>query len=138
MAIKRADFESWLFQMDDRLAEFIDELPSDIGRQMDFSLDSLTILEGWLLEQYGSTDEILEASQMQRLDDIARYVGETLRKNLGGIWNIDLKNKRNVYYKIPVIEKQGAWTECPVSLVTAAMEDRSGSFIVGVLDFLSE
>lgn len=137
MTATRADFEHWLFEMDDRLEEFVSVLPSTLSTQMDYSADSLSLLEEWLLTKYGSVDEILKESEKQMLDMLARYVGETLRKNVGGIWNIDLKNKKNVYYRMPVIEKQGNWTECPVTLVTASTDRRSGNFMTGVLNSIA-
>lgn len=135
MTATRDDFEHWLFEMDDRLEEFISgALPPTLSTKMDYSPDSLYLLEEWLLTRYGNVDEILKESEKQMLDMLACYVGETLRKNVGGTWNIDLKNKENVYYRMPVIEKQGCWTECPVTLVTASTDRRSGSFMAGVLN----
>lgn len=137
MTATRDDFEHWLFEMDDHLEKFICVLPTDVSTKMDYSADSLSCLEGWLLTKYGSVDEILKESEKQMLDMAARYVGETLRRNLGGIWSIDLKNKKNVYYRVPVIEKQGCWTECPVTLVTASTDRRTGSFMAGVLNSIA-
>lgn len=137
MTATRDDFEHWLFEMDDHLKEFIDILPTDISSKLDYSTGSLSFLEGWLLSKYGSVNEILKESEKQTLDMVARYVGETFRKNLGGIWNIDLKNKKNVFYRMPVIEKLGSWTQCPITLVTASLDRRSGSFMTGVLNSIA-
>jgi hypothetical protein len=137
MPSTRDDFEHWLFEMDDRLEEFVGVLPTDISSKMDYSAESLSVLEGWLMTQYESVNDILKESEKPMLDMVTRYVGETLRKNLGGVWNIDLKNKKNVFYRMPVIEKQGSWTECPVTLVTASTDRRNGSFIAGVLNSIA-
>ncbi|MBN8602803.1 MAG: hypothetical protein J0M26_17335 [Planctomycetes bacterium] len=137
MTATRDDFEHWLFEMDDHLKKFIDILPTDISSKLDYSTGSLSFLEGWLLSKYGSVNEILKESEKQTLDMVARYVGETFRKNLGGIWNIDLKNKKNVFYRMPVIEKLGSWTQCPITLVTASLDRRSGSFMTGVLNSIA-
>ena len=137
MSATRDDFEHWLCEMDDSLKEFINVLPTDVSTKLDYSAESLSHLEGWLLTNYRRVDEILKESEREMLDMVARYGGETLRKNLGGIWNIDLKNKKNVYYRMPVIEKRGCWTECPVTLVTASTDRRSGSFMTEVLKSLA-
>jgi hypothetical protein len=133
MELNRDSFEYWLFLMDEEIAEFMNSLPDNISMKMDYSADSLIQLESWLLSKYKTVKEILNASEKQNLDRFSRYVGETMRKNLGGIWNIELKNKKNVYYKIPVIEKKGYWVECPVTLVTASIDRRTGEYIAGVL-----
>jgi len=130
----RDDFEHWLFAMDDRLEQLPDFLPIDISTKMDYSPSSLSILEKWLLNQYDGVKKILENSEKQRLDVLGCYVGETLRKKLAGIWDIDLKDKKNAYYQIPVIKKQGCWTECPMTLVTAATDRRTGEYMIGVLN----
>ena len=39
----------------------------------------------------------------QMLDYLTVYIGETFRKHLGGKWFIDLENKKNAYYSIPVL-----------------------------------
>ncbi|WP_437192851.1 hypothetical protein [Planctomicrobium sp. SH527] len=137
MTATRDHFEFWLFEMDDCLAEFICSLPTDISAKLDYSADSLSILETWLLSQYENVHEILKDPEKLTLDMAARYVGETFRKKLGGIWNIDLKNKKNVYYRMPVIERSGSWIECPITLVTASTDRRSGNFMAGVLNSLA-
>ncbi len=138
MPSKRDDFEQWLFEMDDRLDAFVKALPTDISTNMDYSAKSLSILEGWLMTRYESVNDILKEAEKLMLDMASRYVGETLRKNLGGVWNIDLRNKKNVFYRLPVIENQGSWTECPVTLVTASMDRRSGAFMLGVVTSLAQ
>jgi hypothetical protein len=136
-SLTRDDFEQWLFEMDDRLDKFIGIVPRNASMKMDYSVESLSLLENWLLTKYRSVNEILKESEKQILDMVARYVGETLRKNLGGIWTIDLNNETSVYYQMPVIEKQGCWTECPVTLVTASTDRRSGSYMAGVLNSIA-
>ena len=37
------------------------------------------------------------------LDYLTIYIGETFRKHIGGKWFIDLKNKKNAYYSMPVL-----------------------------------
>ena len=80
MASTRDDFEHWLFEMDDRLEEFVSVLPTDISTKMDYSAESLSVLEGWLMTQDESVNDILKESEKPMLDMVTRYVGETLRK----------------------------------------------------------
>lgn len=138
MATTRDDFEYWLFEMDENLSLLMASLPADVSEKLDYSVESLAILERWLLASYSSLGEILNKSEKGTLDRLSRYVGETIRKNLGGIWNIDLTNSKNVYFGIPVVEQKGVWTECPVSLVTAATDRRKGDYVQGVLKSMLE
>lgn len=137
MALKRADFECWLIQMDDSLAEFMQAVPKELASQLDYSLHSLTPLETWLLAKYKNTPAILRDSEKQLLDQLGRYVGETMRKNFGGIWNMELKQKRDVYFGMPVLERNNN-VECPVSVVTASLDRRTGDFMREVAIAFSE
>jgi hypothetical protein len=33
----------------------------------------------------------------------ARYIGETFRTSVGGHWSIDLEDRRNLYFGLPVL-----------------------------------
>jgi hypothetical protein len=138
MAATRDDFEYWLFEMDDKLAMLMEYLPAEVSEKLDYSVSSLTLLERWLLNSYPSVRSILKESEKETLDQLSRYVGETIRKNLGGIWNIDLKNKKNVYFRIPVVQQKGTWTECPLTMMTAATDRRKGDYMEGIMRSLLE
>jgi hypothetical protein len=66
---------SGFFYVDD----FLDWLPDDISKRLDFSLPSLDVLESWLLSLYPSTEATLEFGQSEIVDASARYVGKTYR-----------------------------------------------------------
>src|SRR5262245_56127796 len=134
----RDDFEGWLMFMDDTIRQLLDELPPAVSRQLDFTLDSLSTLESWLLNKYPSTEAVLQPSENWFLDRISRYVGETIRRNAGGEWDIDTKNKADVYYRLPVVKKEGKWIECPASLVTAAADRRQGDYIQTIVQSLTK
>ena len=133
MALTRDDFEYWLFEMDDALESFFREVPADIRCSLDYSPVSLNVLETWLMTRYENTKAILRSSEKRQLDLVARYVGETFRKNIGGVWTIDLDNPKNAFYRIPVLRKQGEWEECPATLVTASLDRRTGTYMEKVL-----
>src|SRR5947209_7496375 len=124
MSPTRDDFEYWLFQMDERLSSFLTNLPEAVSKKLNYSVGSLSELEQWLLGRYGSLSEIMKESEKDILDKASRYVGEVFRKTLGGKWNIDLGDKENAYFNIPVVQQYGEWTECPASLITTATDRR--------------
>lgn len=138
MSATRDDFELWLFQMDDRLADFLKTLPADVSKSLDYSLASIAELEKWLLRRYRNIQAILQDSEKATLDQAACYVGETIRKNIGGTWDIDQADEANAFHCIPVVEEKGRWTECPVTLVTASVDRRTGRYMSDVIAGLAD
>ena len=124
-------FEHWLADMDDALARFLDSLPEEVRARLDRSPQSLRVIEEWLLSRYPSTDATLPMSESQMIDGAARYVGEVFRKTLGGKWTIECKDKRNAFYGLPQLTglpRQQAQL-CPLTLVTASADRRTGKFL---------
>ena len=97
----RDDFESWLVDMDDALERFIGKLPGEVGGQLDYSPESLDILEKWTLDNYESPEQMLPASEAESVDALARYVGETFRRAIGGRWGIRLDDPKYVFFGLP-------------------------------------
>ena len=90
MTVTRDDFEYWLADMDDALERFVAGLPEQVSRKLDFSLGSLDVLEQWTLEKYPNVASTRGQAESSTLDGLARYVGETFRRELGGRWEIRL------------------------------------------------
>jgi hypothetical protein len=131
----RDDFEVWLMDMDDAIDRFLDQVPPDVRLRLDFSAESLDVLEAWLLQRYPTLDALLEESEKNILDGAARYVGQTLREHLGGRWDIALEDPQDVNYRLPILTGfQGQYSALsPVTLVTAASDRRSGTYLRTVL-----
>jgi hypothetical protein len=131
----RDEFESWLVDMDDALERFVDGLPREVSQRLDYTPSSLDALEGWILDRYESTDQMLAASQAATVDGLARYIGETFRKAIGGRWEIRLDDPKYVFYGLPEIMgySDKPTSLCPISLATASADRRSGRYLSGVL-----
>jgi len=131
----RGDFESWLVDMDDALERFFDALPQEITDRLDFAPPSLDVLEKWILARFESTDQMLPASEAATVDGLARYIGETFRKAIGGRWGIRLDDPKYVFYGLPEIVgySDKPTSLCPISLATASADRRSGKYLSGVL-----
>lgn len=131
----RDHFEDWLVDMDDAIDRFLETLPEDLSERLDFSPEALDVLEAWLLERYPSVDAALAETEKETLDGAARYVGETFRRALGGRWDIELDDPNDVNYRLPVLTGfQGEYSkQSPVTLVTAAVDRRSGNYLRAVL-----
>ena len=130
MPITEEQFEYWLADMDDALERFFATLPDEVRNQLDYSPQSLDVLEKWLLSKYSKMDELQRPSESRALDGMARYVGETFRKNLGGHWEIRLDDPKYVYYGMPQITGYSPkpTPEAPLTLVTAAVDRRRGNY----------
>jgi hypothetical protein len=128
------EFEYWLAHMDDALAEFIASLPPEVGNRLDYTIDSLDVLEAWTLSRYQDPNKLLQPSESPTLGGIARYIGETIRKNIGGRWRIRLDNPNYVYYGIPELGEfaEKSTPTAPHSLATAAADRRLGNYWSGV------
>ena len=131
------NFQFWLMDMHDALVRMKQSVPKEISDQLNYSIESLDVLEQWILSDYASVDQILATSEAQKVDGYARYVGETFRKYLGGIWMIELDDPKHVFYNLPQI-KTNQLIDSPLSLVTASVDRRTGEYISGILkNFIS-
>jgi hypothetical protein len=131
----REDFESWLVDMDDALERFLDALPGEVSARLDYSPASLDVLEKWILDRYESTNQMLPASEATTVDGLARYIGETFRKAIGGRWGIRLDDPKYVFCGLPEIigYSEKPTSLCPISLATASADRRSSKYLSGIL-----
>ncbi|RSJ67415.1 hypothetical protein D8802_05145 [Streptococcus oralis] len=70
------------------------------------------------------------------LDCLTVYIGETFRKHLGGKWFIDLKNKKNAYYSMPVLTDPSYRREvyiAPMTFATVCISRKDGQYISRIL-----
>lgn len=133
------DFEYWLMDMDDALDRFLAILPPQVKEKLDFSPSSLNTLEAWILDKYPNTPAMLESDQSRLVDGVARYIGETFRKLLGGRWDIKLDEPQFVYFGVPILTGfMGELTPiCPLTLATASAHRRTGQYLCNVLENIS-
>ena len=129
----RYDFENWLASMDDCLEQFIAQFPQKEQVLLDYSPSSLDAVEAWILRTYSDADAMLASSERQAVNRAACYIGETFRKVLRGKWDIRLDDPTFAYYSIPIITGASD-PECPLSLVTAAADRRTGTYLRMVLE----
>ncbi|VTS00359.1 hypothetical protein [Tuwongella immobilis] len=132
--IDRDGFEAWLMSTEDTNKQFLSELPDEISHRLNFTLESLDVLERWLLDKYDSPADILQPSENWFIDQASKYVGETVRRNAGGTWNINLDDPSLVFYGLPVVTRANGYSDCPASLVTASLDRRRGNFIRTVVE----
>ena len=105
---------------------------ADERSKLDFSLNSLDIVEAWILGRYSDTDLMLPESESQTVNRLACYIGETMLRLKGGRWELQL-NPDDVFYGVPVIARPDGDVECPLSLATASADRRTGDFLRSVV-----
>jgi len=129
------DFEHWLYAMDDALQRFISDLDESIALKLDYSEKSLETIESLILKQYTSVERILIPEESYRLDGLARYIGETFRKAIGGRWEIQLDDSRYAFHGLPQLMgfSPRATPICPHSLLTA-VDRRQGNYLRTILE----
>lgn len=133
--MKDDSFEMWLADMDDALDRFIQSVDPGTARLLDYSPSSLAPLEKWILERYSTPDAMLAPPESRTIDGIARYVGETIRKEIGGRWEMRMDDPKYAYYGLPQLT--GFWDKptplCPATMATALVDRRTGTFLANVL-----
>jgi hypothetical protein len=127
------DFEAWLAQMPAALSQFLARVPDETRRRLNYSPESLDALESWMLGRYPDTKSVLEEAEKEVLDGIARYVGETYIKELGGGWDITFEDPKYVYHGLPQIPGFGGSRDSPHRLATSAIARRTGVFLRSIL-----
>lgn len=128
-------FQVWLIDMDEAIQNLSNSLPSEVGSQLDYSPESLDVLEGWLLEKYCSVQDALGEEANPILDGASRYVGETLRKNLGGTWFINNTDEKMLYFGAPQLQNmRGQRIQIsPLAMTTTSLDRRGGAYLRTVL-----
>ena len=134
----RDGFEYWLASLDDMLEVFLSRLPAEGRARLDFSPESLDVLEAWILTRYSATGAMLVSTERDVVNGLACYIGETYRKAVGGHWDICLDDTKSVFYGLPIL----VWndgkpkSECPLTLATASANRRTGKYLRTVLQNL--
>ena len=130
--LTREGFESWLANTDDALQQF---KRSVAPVALDESVQSLSELEQWLLARYDSVEALLDADQELVLDGAARYLGEVMRKQVGGTWDMVFDDPKFIYRRLPIIHVPNKHQVpfCPHFTVRLAVLRRSGELLESVV-----
>ena len=133
MSLNEEEFQEWLADMDLVIDALLVKMPRAMRPFFDHSVESLDVLETWLLARYKHNDLMLKKSESIILDGCARYIGETYRHHLGGHWFID--RKHNCYDGLPLVGGFGEFVAplCPLTLATTSVDRRRGDFISTIL-----
>jgi hypothetical protein len=127
-------FQYWLMAMDERLDWFRQVVPSEIAERLDQSLQSVDVLEQVLLSRYKRPEEIHRPGEKIFLDAAARYLGEIIRTASGARWQVELTNRNEENFRLPVLRGGSLQTEvCPQTLLLKVLKDRTGQVLQAAL-----
>ena len=134
MGYTQEDFQEWIFYISDKMDYFTEEFAKEQGLILDYSMESLDGLEAWILDHFDEAKELIAEGQL--LDYLTIYIGETFRKYIGGKWFIDLENKKNAYFSMPVLTDpsyKGVVYKTPMTYATACISRKKGNYISTIL-----
>ena len=132
MSKDREQFEAWLAVMDQRLGDFRRELPAGVASRLDGSAASLDALEAWLLGRYDSPAAMRADGEWGTVNGASRYLGEVIRRELGGEWDIELDKPDSVAARVPIIRGAGTAGSTPIAPIfelSAAADRRTGRYL---------
>ena len=134
MAYTKENFEEWIILIDSKMEYFTDTFAKENNLKLDYSIESLDGIENWILTNYSEIKDLI--GDAKTLDYLTVYIGETFRKYIGGEWFIDLKNKKNAYYSMPVLispDYIGEVYKAPMTYATACINRKKGNYISTIL-----
>jgi len=130
----RDEFQTWLAGD----LEVRDELYDLMGGDPGVELDSLDGLEAFVLRRWPTIEAALTLEQRGVLDAAARHVGLVMILNIdGAVWDLALDDA-DAFYRLPIVRFENGDHDCPLSLVTAALDRRTGDYVHDVVGGYAE
>jgi hypothetical protein len=127
---KEDNYVWWLNIMHDEMARLC-ILPRKVREQLDFSLASLDVIEQYILDNY-TLEEMKDKRNRFARDLFARYIGETIRKNMPErYWYFETENPQSPYYGIPLLMTlhAGGTPMTPTIWLMTMIEQKQGEFL---------
>ncbi len=129
---KEENYTWWLNIMPDEMPR-LSILPKEVRARLDYSPASLDVLETYIRTNY-TMDEMKDRKNKFARDLFARYVGETLRKNVPELyWSFGIEDVESPFYGIPVLLTLGLEDSVPPMTPTfwvmTLIEQSEGSFL---------
>ncbi len=128
----------WMSEINEAIDYFLDNLPSEINKQLNYTPESLQVIEIWIHKHCPNTQDILMDKYPEVSDGAARYIGEVFRRNLGGCWDIVLDQPSAKFNSLPIIigTAEHNYKKCPVTMTTMAR--RSGTYIFNAFQTIAK
>ena len=128
---KEENYTWWLNIMPDEMPR-LSILPKKVRSQLDYSPSSLDVIEEYIRANY-TPDEMKDKKNKFARDLFARYIGETLRKNVAELyWSFESADEEHPFYGIPVLLPLGEEEHVPPmtpTLWVVTLMEQEGSFL---------
>ncbi len=105
-ALIQEDFDAWVADMESELDQLMEQLPEEVADQLDYSPQSLIVLEALLLDVFETPEGLMSHSDGLLLDRLSRYLGQSLIDAADGEggWGINLDRPEVEPYQVPVVQ----------------------------------
>ena len=127
---KEDNYNWWLNIMPDEMPR-LSILPKEVRAHLDYSLDSLDVIEEYIISNY-TVDELKDRKNKFARDLFVRYIGETFRRNVPELyWAFESEDEKDAYYGIPVLMTmaEGVPPMTPTLWVTELPGQKGTSFL---------
>lgn len=128
----RDEYEEWLASQWVWLEPFCEELKKE-GLPSKADLLSINALEGYLLRKFETVDDIMKGDNgPEYLNKFAIFIGTAICNSypMGEVkWRLVDDDPKDAFYGLPVVVLPTGEPICPQSLVTAALDRRTGRYI---------
>ena len=136
----KEQFQTWLSALPDQIEQLTKRVLADTGQKLDYTPASLLVLEQWLLNQYPNLEYVYEIGEYFIMYAAGGYIGESIRRHVGGEWTIELKDKTYAYLGIEGIVgfNSDRWLppQYPRTWATASLDRRTGNYILTLFEVL--
>lgn len=125
------EFQYWLARNED----LRDELEQMMGTALGVDPASLDAVEAFLLKRFPNPAAGLRLDARGIVDAASRQVGLIFLLNVDGAeWAINLDDGKRVFYQLPLIRFGNGDEACPLALVTACLDRRTGDYLRTVVE----
>ena len=132
---KEENYTWWLNIMTDEMPR-LSILPKKVRARLDYSPASLDVMEEYIRENY-TVEEIKDKKHRFARDLFARYVGETLRKNIPELyWSFETEDDQSPFYGVPVLltlGEEGSTPPMTPTLWVITLLEQGNNFLRGQL-----
>lgn len=133
-AERSEEFQYWLSDFERFDTELRDFVGAQRAAELDYSVQSLATLEAHLLETYDAAAALTKPENAGKHNAAAVYFGETVRRNVGGVWRLPLDDPDYMFFGKPELQDiPAAGRICPMSYVSAALNRRRSDFLQGLV-----
>ncbi|MCU1444323.1 MAG: hypothetical protein JWQ59_2473 [Cryobacterium sp.] len=125
------EFQYWVARSQD----LREELEQTMGTKLGIDPASLDAVEAFLLKRFPDIASALRLDTRGVIDAASRQVGLVFLLNVDSAeWAINLEDKKRVFYQLPLIRFGNGDEACPIALVTACLDRRTGDYLRTVVE----